>query len=128
MNRQQYRQTIVAAALALSSLSVGNAFAARGAPSLGATNDSIENFTFGVCMGTDPSCYHNWGVNHNNTVLVYSRTAAERSDALGNALPSGTANSTPVSASNRPYRFHKSWISTITCEQPPAPWTDDRRV
>jgi type 1 glutamine amidotransferase len=90
MNRQQYRRTIVAAALALCSLSAGNALAARGAPSLGATNDSIENFTFGVCMGPDPSCYHNWGVNHNSTVLVYSRTAAERNGALGNPLPSGT--------------------------------------
>jgi type 1 glutamine amidotransferase len=95
MNRQQYSQAIVAAALALG---VSTSFAARGPSSLGATNDSIETFTYGVCMGpnlgTNPTCYHNWGVNHTKSVVIYSRTAAERNNALGSAMAAGS-NVTP---------------------------------
>lgn len=108
MNRQQYRQAILTAALALSAISVGvdNALAGRSPPSQGATNDSIENFTYGPCMGpalyqqvdgtgdSYASCYHNWGLTFGNSVLIYSRTAAERNASLGTPLPSGS-NVTP---------------------------------
>ena len=62
MNRQQYSQAIVAAALALTA---GTTFAARGPGGtnpLQGTADSMETFTYGVCRGVDPSCFHNWGV------------------------------------------------------------------
>ena len=108
MNRQRYRQAILTAGLALSAISLGinNADAARGAPSLGATNDSIETFTYGPCTGPSlyqevdgtsasyASCYHNWGLTFNNSVLIFSRTAAERNAALGNPMATG-ANATP---------------------------------
>jgi uncharacterized protein len=90
MNRQQYSQAIVAVALAVTA---SISFAARGpggSNPLQGTYDSMENFTYGVCQGLDPGCYHNWGVVHNNTVTIFSRTAAERSAALGNPLPVGT--------------------------------------
>jgi type 1 glutamine amidotransferase len=92
MNRQQYRQAIAAAAIALTA-STGAAARGGGAVTvnpLQGTADSMENFTYGVCRGTDPSCYHNWGVVHNNTVTIFSRTAAERNGALGDPLPAGT--------------------------------------
>ena len=94
MNRQHYSQAIVAAALALTA---STAFAARGAGGanpLQGTYDSMENLTFGVCRGTDPSCYHNWGVVHNNTVVIFSRTAAERNPSLGDPMAAG-GNVTP---------------------------------
>lgn len=100
MNRQQYSQAIVAVALALTA---GTSFAGRGAGGsnpLQGTADSLENFTYGVCTGTDPSCYHNWGVSHNNSVTIFSRTAAERNVAsLGPAMAAGN-NVNPVPAAN----------------------------
>ena len=45
-----------------------------------------------------------------------------------NALPSGIPNSSPCSAFNRLYRFHRSRTSTITCHSPPAAWSDRHRV
>lgn len=98
MNRQQYSQAIVAAALALTA---STTFAARG---VGGTNplqgtyDSTENFTYGVCRGVDPSCYHNWSVVHNPTVTIFSRTAAARSPALGDPLAAG--NNPAMNATN----------------------------
>jgi type 1 glutamine amidotransferase len=87
MKRQLCSQAIVAAALAMS---VGTAYAA--VLTKGATFDSLENFTYGVCRnpGSDTSCYHNWGVTRQKRVLIFSRTAAERNAALGNPLAAGT--------------------------------------
>jgi type 1 glutamine amidotransferase len=90
MKRQRYSQLTVVAALVLSS---GVSDAARGpggSNPLQGTYDSTETFTYGVCQGVDPSCYHNWGVVHNNTVTIFSRTAAARNGALGDPLPAGT--------------------------------------
>lgn len=88
MKRQLCSQAMVAAALALSA---GTAFAAIFVlPSKGATGDSVENFTYGVCRGLDPSCYHNWGVTRQQRVLVFSRSAADRGPAVGAPLASGT--------------------------------------
>jgi uncharacterized protein len=58
------------------------------------TAQSQENPNYGVCHGTDSSCYHNWGVTRstlfpNGKVLLFTRTAGPRHQSLGTALPSG---------------------------------------
>lgn len=81
-------RTIVAAALALS----GSAFAQTFpivAPTVDGTTQSAENPNYGVCHGTDPSCYHNWGVARQKKVLLFTRTAGPRHASLGTALPTG---------------------------------------
>ena len=84
----QFGRAIVAIALSI----IAGAALARG--SLGGTYDSLEYFTYGVCRGTDPACYHNWSVTRQNRVLVFSRTAAERNDALGVPLGAGVNTAT----------------------------------
>jgi type 1 glutamine amidotransferase len=49
----------------------------------------MENFNYGVCRGTDPSCYHNWGVERQRKVLLFTRTAGPRHASLGTALAAG---------------------------------------
>jgi uncharacterized protein len=48
---------------------------------------------YGVCRGTDPDCYHDWGnfdpATNGYRVLVYTRTAGPRHAHLGPALPAG---------------------------------------
>jgi uncharacterized protein len=47
---------------------------------------------YGVCRGTDPRCYHDWGnfdLSQGVKVLVYSRTAGPRHANLGPALAPG---------------------------------------
>ncbi|GAA2264225.1 ThuA domain-containing protein [Actinomadura luteofluorescens] len=47
---------------------------------------------YGVCRGTDPRCYHDWGnfdASKGYRILVYSRTAGPRHANLGPALPPG---------------------------------------
>jgi len=48
---------------------------------------------YGVCRGTDPGCYHDWGnfdpATDGYRVLVYSRTAGPRHAHLGPVLPAG---------------------------------------
>ena len=102
MNRQRYRQAILTAGLALSAVSAGvdNALAARSPPSLGATNDSIETFTYGPCAVAHlsirrwtarqrpmPVAITDGGHTIANSVIIFSRTAAERNGALGNPMP-----------------------------------------
>jgi type 1 glutamine amidotransferase len=128
MNRQRYRQAIVTAGLALSAISVGiqSAEAARGAPSLGATNDSIETFTYGPCNGPSlyqavdgtsasyASCYHNWGLTYANSVIIFSRTAAERNGALGNPMSSGTPDATNVAQAGLKRLLLAAGVATVT--------------
>jgi hypothetical protein len=91
-----FSRTIVAAAFALGSVSVF----AQSFPNVPVTTDgtaqSQENPNYGVCHGTDPSCYHNWGVTRTNPsqfpngkVLLFTRTAGPRHQSLGTALPLG---------------------------------------
>jgi len=49
----------------------------------------MGDFDYGVCRGTDPKCYHNWGVVRQNKVLIYTRTAGPRHANLGPALAPG---------------------------------------
>jgi uncharacterized protein len=128
MNRQRYRQAILTAGLALSAISVGihNAEAARSAPSLGATNDSIENFTYGPCSGPTlyqevdgtpasyASCYHNWGLTYANSVVIFSRTAAERNASLGNPMTNGTPDATNVAQAGLKRILQAAGITTVT--------------
>ena len=104
MNRH-VTNTIVAAAFALSA---GAAFAAFPdvPPTTDGTVQSQENFNYGVCTGTDPSCYHNWGVTRatsdqfpNGKVLLYTRTAGPRHASIGTALPAGL--NPPLGANNQ---------------------------
>jgi type 1 glutamine amidotransferase len=128
MNRQQYRQAVVTAALALSAISAGvdNALAARSPPSLGATNDSIETFTYGPCNGPSlyqavdgtsasyASCYHNWGLTYGNSVVIFSRTAAERNAALGNPMPTGTPDATNIAQAGLKRLLLAAGVATVT--------------
>ena len=128
MNRQRYRQAILTAGLALSAISLGinNADAARGAPSLGATNDSIESFTYGPCSGpalyqsvdgtpgSYASCYHNWGLTYANSVIIFSRTAAERNAALGNPMTNGTPDATNVAQAGLKRLLLAAGVATVT--------------
>jgi hypothetical protein len=63
-----------------------------------ATAQSHENVNYGVCRGTDPSCYHNWGVTRQKKVLLFTRTAGPRHASLGTALAAGV--NPPLGANN----------------------------
>src|SRR5438874_13552364 len=63
--------TIVAAALAFGgSIAFAQTFP-NVPPTVDATAQSQENPNYGVCHGTDPSCYHNWGVQRQKKVLLF---------------------------------------------------------
>ncbi|GAA4725690.1 ThuA domain-containing protein [Phytohabitans rumicis] len=55
--------------------------------------ENLGDPDYGVCRGTDPDCYHDWGnfdpAADGHRVLVYSRTAGPRHAHLGPALPAG---------------------------------------
>jgi len=104
MNRH-VTNTIVAAAFALSASAAFAAFPDV-PPTTDGTAQSQENFNYGVCTGTDPSCYHNWGVPRatsdqfpNGKVLLYTRTAGPRHASIGTALPAGL--NPPLGANNQ---------------------------
>ena len=62
---------------------------------------NLGNFDYGVCRGTDPVCYHNWG-NFNPAngfrALLWTRTAGPRHADLGPAL--GPGLNPPLTAAN----------------------------
>jgi type 1 glutamine amidotransferase len=91
--------TAAAAALAL----CGGVALAQTYPDVPVTTDgtaqSMENPNYGVCHGTDPSCYHNWGVQRQKRVLLFTRTAGPRHASLGSALASGI--NPPLGANNK---------------------------
>src|SRR5437762_9746702 len=103
MNR--FASSILAAALAFGA----GAALVQSYPNVPVTTDgttqSQENFNYGVCHGTDPSCYHNWGVTRaapsafpNGKVLLFTRTAGPRHASLGTALVAGL--NPPLGANN----------------------------
>jgi uncharacterized protein len=56
---------------------------------------------YGVCRGTDPRCYHDWGnfdPANGYKILLYTRTAGPRHTDLGPALPAGM--NPPLTAAN----------------------------
>ena len=62
--------------------------------------DEIKDY--GVCRGTDPSCYHEWGngwkEGEEKKILIWSRTAGPRHAHLGTAL--GPGLNPPLNANN----------------------------
>ena len=89
--------TAIATALLFTALP-SNAQDARG-HNPGAQN--LGDPDYGVCRGTDPRCYHDWG-NFDPTkgyrVLLYTRTAGPRHADLGPALAAGL--NPPLTAAN----------------------------
>lgn len=65
------------------------------APSSAASREAAQNLgdpDYGVCRGTDPRCYHDWGnfdPAKGYRLLVYSRTAGPRHAHLGTPLGPG---------------------------------------
>lgn len=57
----------------------------------GAINENLGNPDYGVCRGTDPKCYHDWGAlpKSDFKALLWTRTAGPRHQNLGPALPKG---------------------------------------
>src|SRR3954465_12814360 len=84
-----FGKIIVAAAFAVGSAPVFAQSYPNVRPPVGGTTQSAERFNYGVCRGTDPSCYHNWGVTRQKKVLLFTRTAGPRHASLGTALPTG---------------------------------------
>jgi len=84
-----FTKTIVAGALALCGASAFAQTYPNVPPTVDATTQSVERFNYGVCHGTDPGCYHNWGVTRQKKVLLFTRTAGPRHASLGTALPAG---------------------------------------
>ena len=65
----------------------------------GPLNQNLGEPNYGVCRGTDPACYHNWGgLPTEPRVLVWSRTAGPRHDHLGTPLAKGL--NPPLNADN----------------------------
>jgi uncharacterized protein len=88
-----------AAAAAATVLVVGVPAAANDRDRTGARELGDPNY--GVCSGTRPQCYHDWGnfdLSQGIRVLVYSRTAGPRHANLGPALAPGM--NPPLSAAN----------------------------
>jgi len=85
--RTHFRSALLAAAL---TLCVTPAIAQQGV-AFGATAQSLEDPTFGGCLTTNPSCYHDWAheERNGNRVLLYTRTAGPRH---ANIQPAATTN------------------------------------
>ena len=91
MNWQQVGKSIIGASLAVGAAGVFAQPFPNVPPTTDGTAQSMENPNYGVCTGTDPSCYHNWGVARANPpkVLLFTRTAGPRHASIGTALPAG---------------------------------------
>ena len=84
-----FGKLIVAAAFAFGSAPVFAQSYPNVPPTVDGTTQSVERFNYGVCHGTDPGCYHNWGVTRQKKVLLFTRTAGPRHASLGSALVAG---------------------------------------
>ncbi|MDX2816164.1 ThuA domain-containing protein [Streptomyces sp. PA03-5A] len=77
--------TVIIALIATGTLSVAQGRIGQGAKELGDPD-------YGVCRGTDPDCYHDWGnfdPANGSKVLLFTRTAGPRHANLGPALAPG---------------------------------------
>jgi type 1 glutamine amidotransferase len=101
--RKPTRKTVLtallsAAATLVVTLATGLPVSAR--PDTGARQ--LGDPDYGVCRGTDPSCYHDWGnfdpATKGYKVLLYTRTAGPRHADLGPAL--GPGLDPPLTAAN----------------------------
>jgi type 1 glutamine amidotransferase len=91
-------KTIIAAALALGAEAALAQTFPNVPPTTDGTTQSAENVNYGVCRGTDPGCYHNWGVARQKKVLLFTRTAGPRHASLGTVLAAGV--NPPLGANN----------------------------
>jgi uncharacterized protein len=89
MNRIKLVHATAGAAVALTAALASAQSFPNVPPATDGTANSQENFNYGVCRGTDPACYHNWGVTRQKKVLLFTRTAGPRHASLGTALPAG---------------------------------------
>lgn len=90
-----------AAVLAAAALTGGPATAGPLAKPKTAGAQELGDPVYGVCRGTDPRCYHDWGnfdPAKGYKILVYSRTAGPRHANLGPAL--GPGMNPPLSDAN----------------------------
>ena len=57
----------------------------------GPMNQNLGEMDYGVCRGTDPSCYHDWprAKTSQYRILLYTRTGASRHANLGPVLSGG---------------------------------------
>lgn len=79
---------------------------------------------YGVCRGTDPSCYNDWDTAFKRDpalrILVYSRTGASRHAHLGPVLPPGL--NPPLAEANVAQRALVRWAEEAGVQ---ADWTED---
>jgi hypothetical protein len=96
-----FRSALLAAALTL--CIAAPAAAQRGA-AFGGTAESLEEETFGGCLTTNPSCYHNWFPHEErqNRVLLYTRTAGPRHANINPAATAEGLNPPPLCLQGQP--------------------------
>jgi type 1 glutamine amidotransferase len=92
-----------------------------------ASSKSVERepvANYGVCRGTDPSCYHNWDTAFRRDsvrrILVYSRTGVSRHEHLGPLLPPGM--NPPLGPANVAQKALVAWAAEAGIV---ADWTED---
>lgn len=73
--------------------------------------------TYGVCRGTDPSCYSDWGVERDDRVLVYSRTAGPRHGNLGPRLDPDHSSNAGLDL-DRPYIIEEDHFNAAVWPRP----------
>jgi type 1 glutamine amidotransferase len=84
-------------AVVIAVVALGTGFAAGASPGQNASRPNLGaqqlgDPDYGVCRGTDPDCYHDWGnfdPAKGYKVLLYTRTAGPRHADLGPALAPG---------------------------------------
>jgi type 1 glutamine amidotransferase len=85
-------------------------------------DDKIADY--GVCRGTDPSCYHTWDTDFRRDpverILIYSRTGSSRHAHLGPLL--GPGLNPPLAAENVAQRALVRWAAERGVQ---ADWTED---
>ena len=87
----------------------GNGLGGRPATADQIYQDGVKDY--GVCRGTDPVCYHDWGggweEGEEKRILIWSRTPGPRHAHLG--TPLGPGLNPPLNADNVAQAALKSW-------------------
>ncbi|HWM19101.1 MAG TPA: ThuA domain-containing protein [Ilumatobacteraceae bacterium] len=76
---------------------------------------------YGVCRGTDPACYNDWGTVRDTRVLVYSRTAGPRHQNLGPRLDPDHSDNAGLTL-ERPYIINGDHFNAAVW---PVPLTEE---
>ncbi|MFC5382112.1 ThuA domain-containing protein [Aquipuribacter nitratireducens] len=91
----------------------GNGKGLGGQPATAERIYTDEISDYGVCRGTDPVCYNDWGQGwaegKTKRVLIWSRTAGPRHAHLGTAL--GPGLNPPLAANNVAQRAMVDWLA-----------------